>query len=202
MLCGDFNAPVGRWPMVRGLLERGWVDLGLLQAEVDGSDPQPTCLGAARHTFQLANRALVQFWKATYVLSAPDLDKHDVLVTDFDIPFKIPRVPKWVLPKSFLDGPVDKVVLDQTLASGHSETQDAVFAALAQADVAEALSIWSKAQEEGFMKAACHCDGDHRKLSRKYLGRCQMHEPKQVQLALPRCKTGRPGDYHPPFLGS
>ena len=200
LLCGDFNAPLARWPMMRGLLERGWVDLGLLQAEVVGGDPQPTCLGAARHTFQLVNRALVQFWKATYVLSAPDLDKHDVLVSEFDIPIKIPRVPKWVLPKSFLNGPVDKVVLDQTLATGQAETHRSVCAALDHANVAEALSIWSKAQEEGFVKAACHCDGDHRKLNRKYLGRCQVQEPKQVQLALPRCKTGRPGDYRPPFL--
>ena len=200
LLCGDFNAPLTRWPVVRGMLERGWVDLGLLQAEVEGCEPQPTCLGAARHTFQLANRALVQFWRKTYVLSAPDLDKHDVLVSEFDIPLKIPRVPKWVLPKTFLDGPVDKIVLDRTLNNSHTSTQDAVHGALGRSDVAEALSIWSKAQEEGFMKAACHCDGDHRELSKKYLGRCQVQEPKQVQLALPRCKTGRPGDYRPPYL--
>lgn len=116
--------------------------MGLLQAEVTGSEPQPTCLRAARHTFQLANRALVEFWKTTYVLSAPDLDKHDVLVTDFDIPFKIPRVPKWVLPRSFLDGPVDKKVLDQTLASSQAATHAEVQAALERHDVAEALAVW------------------------------------------------------------
>ena len=189
-----------RWPVVRGMLERGWVDLGLLQAEVEGCDPQPTCLGAARHILSISLIERSFNFGRQYVLSAPDLDKHDVLVSEFDIPLKIPRVPKWVLPKSFLDGPVDKVVLDQTLAIGQSATHEAVSVALDQLDVAEALSIWSKAQEEGFMKAACHCDGDHRKLSKKYLGRCQVQEPKQVQLALPRCKTGRPGDYRPPYL--
>lgn len=65
MVCGDFNSPLTRWPAVRGLQERGWVDLALIQAEATGVEPQPTCLGATRHTFQLANSTLVQFWKRT-----------------------------------------------------------------------------------------------------------------------------------------
>ena len=199
LLCGDFNSPLNRWPMVQGLLERGWTDLGLLQAEVSGDEPQPTCLGAARHTFQVANGELVRFWKFTEVRSAPDLDKHDVLVTDFDLPVRVPRVPKWVLPRSFLDGPVDKDVLNQTISSRRDASQAAVSGALAEQDIAKALKAWSMSQEEGFKAAACHCDGEARKLSKKYFGRCQVEEPKMVQLALPRCRTGRPGDYQPPY---
>ena len=95
-----------------------------------------------------------------------------------------------VLPRSFLDGPVDKDVLNQTLITSRSnESQAAVYEALAQQDVAKALKVWSNSQEEGFKAAACHCDGEARKLSKKYFGRCQVEKPKMVQLALPRCRT-------------
>ena len=200
MLCGDFNSPLGRWPMIRGLLERGWVDVGLLQAEVSGEDPQPTCLGSARHTFQIVNSELVQFWKFTQVRSAPDLDKHDLLVSEFDIPVKIPRVPKWMLPRSFLDGPVDKGVLNSVLLHQQDECEQLVQEALDNQDIASAVAMWSQFQENGFRESACHCDGSKRVLNKKYFGRCQVETPKLVQLALPRCKTGRPGDYRPPYI--
>lgn len=200
LVCGDFNSPLSRWPAVRGLLERGWVDLGLLQAEVNGEEPQSTCLGVVRHSFHIANSALVRFWRSTYVMSAPDLDKHDVLVSDFDVPCRVPRVPKWVLPRSFLEGPVDKTELDRQLTLSHQSCVESVDEALVGNDVAGALAKWSHYQERAFAEASCHCDGEKRRLTNKYFGRCQRFEPKMVQLSLPRCKTGRPGDYQPPHL--
>lgn len=200
LVCGDYNSPLSRWPAVRGLLERGWVDLGLLQAEVSGEEPQPTCLGVVRHSFHIANSALVRFWRSTNVRSAPDLDKRDLLVSDFDVPFKVPRVPKWVLPRSFLEGPIDKTELDRQLNLSSQSCGECVENSLADNDVAAALAHWSHCQEQAFAEASCHCDGERRYLNKKYFGRCQRVEPKFVQLALPRCKTGRPGDYQPPHL--
>ena len=86
LVCGDFNSPLQRWPTVRGLLENGWV-IGLLQNEATGEEPQSTCLGTVRHSLHIANYELVRFWRSTYVLSAPDLDKHDVLISGFDVPY-------------------------------------------------------------------------------------------------------------------
>ena len=42
LVCGDFNSPLCRWPTVRGLLERGWVDLGLWSL---GRNLSPRVLG-------------------------------------------------------------------------------------------------------------------------------------------------------------
>lgn len=170
LVCGDFNSPLSRWPAVRGLLERGWVDLGLLQAEVNGEEPQSTCLGVVRHSFHIANSALVRFWRSTYVMSAPDLDKHDVLVSDFDVPCRVPRVPKWVLPRSFLEGPVDKPELDRQLTLSHQSCVESVDEALVGNDVAGALAKWSHYQERAFAEASCHCDGEKRRW-------CNCHYP-------------------------
>ena len=133
-------------------------------------------------------------------MSAPDLDKHDVLVSDFDVPCRVPRVPKWVLPRSFLEGPVDKIALDRHLSTSYQSCVDRVEELLTGNDIAAAIAHWSKCQEQAFDAASCHCDGARRHLSKKYFGRCQRTEPKMVQLAMPRCKTGRPGDYQPPHL--
>lgn len=135
-------------------------------------------------------------------MSTPDLDKHDVLVSDFDFPCKIPRVSKWVLPRTFLDGPVDKVHFDQRIAQGLDDCAVKVRGAIEHQNVGEALADWSAFHEECFAEASCHCDGEHRTLGSKYFGRCQVEAPKAVQLALPRCKTGRPGDYQPPFAST
>ena len=191
LVCGDFNSPLCRWPTVRGLLERGWVDLGLLQAEVSGEEPQPTCLGVVRHSFHIANSALG--FGDPLVSCLPRIWTNDV-------PCRVPRVPKWVLPRSFLEGPVDKIALDRHLSTSYQSCVDRVEELLTGNDIAAAIAHWSKCQEQAFDAASCHCDGAKRHLRKKYFGRCQRTEPKMVQLAMPRCKTGRPGDYQPPHL--
>ena len=93
-------------------------------------------------------------------MSAPDLDKHDVLVSDFDVPVRVPRVPKWVLPRSFLEGPIDKSELDRQLALSYQSCLERVEESLADNDVATALANWSHCQERAFAEASCHCDGE------------------------------------------
>ena len=156
-----------------------------------------TCAGATRHTFQVMNQEMTRFWPYTEVRSLPDFDKHDLLFSCFDLPRK---VLKWILPRSFMDGPIDKAVLVTSLEGSASICEEEVCAHLENGDVGQALEAWSQAQEQAFVEAACHCDGEPRALSSKYLGRCARTEPKFVHLSQPRLKSGRPGDYRPPHV--
>ena len=82
-------------------------------------------------------------------------------------------MPKWVLPRTFLDGPVDKELLDKVLAQELQECSDSARFALDTGNVAEALAIWSAYQENGLAQASCHCDGEQQHIGSKYFGRCQ-----------------------------
>ena len=113
MLTGDFNQSLSQWEVTRHLLENSWSDLGLLQSRRTGLPPQPTCAAAARHSFQLVNPALARYWQWTEVQHCPDLDKHDLLWSDFEFPSTIEKVPKWTLPRCFETVLIDRQVLKQ-----------------------------------------------------------------------------------------
>lgn len=148
------------------------------------------------------NPALVRYWQWTEVQHCPDLDKHDLLWSDFTFPATIEKVPKWTLPRCFETVLIDRQVLKQVTEDSAVQLDADIRQHLTNDDVDQALSHWSAVVEAGFAQACCDVEGQPVTLGRKYFGRCAQREVKWVHLAQPRPKSGRPGDFCPKYLTS
>ena len=194
LITGDWNHCLDEFDELQSLFVRGWKDIAVEVAGWKNQVPGLTCMGATRHTFQLANPVLMQWCVDNWVQDMLELDKHDLLSTRFHFPNEIPRVNVWPHPRRLDSQIFDRGILKQCgdifLESGRLESL------LCQNQTTEALSVWAKAVEDAFCQAHVNCEGHPAVLSQAFLGRCQVVEPKRTTNCSRRLKEGRPGDLH------
>ena len=193
ILAGDFNAPHTLFQEMRDLLQEGWANTALLIADRDGTQAQPTCQRTTRHTFCLANPALLPFLVSSEVCFHEDLATHAVLVTEFTLPEHNFRVLKWIMPK-----PLDKFSVHREALEGMAASVDAsvwerqVESLAREGQMDTAFSNWSIIAEEMLCAAVEEPDVHSR---RTWKGRGQTLEPVLRDWAPPRFRVGRAADF-------
>ena len=157
---------------------KGWKDIAVEFANLRNQVPGFTCMGATRHTFQLANPVLMQWCIDNCVQETHDLDKHDMLSTCFRFPSEIPRLDVWPHPRRLDSQIFDHSVLKQC---GDAFWESGRLHDLLLANqTSDALGVWAKSVESAFCEAHVDCEGHPVTLSQAFLGRCQMVEPKKT----------------------
>ena len=193
ILAGDFNASHALFQEVRDLVLEGWADTAQLDAERKGTQPQPTCQRATRHTFCLANPSLLPFLVSSEVSFHEDLSTHAVLVTEFALPDHNFRVLKWVMPKPLDKFSFHKEALEGMAASVADSVWDQQVDALAlEGQMDTAFSNWSIIAEEMLCVAVEEPDVHSRQT---WKGRGQSLEPVLRDWAPPRFRAGRGADF-------
>ena len=110
ILTGDWNHPVQDICPFHFLLQQDWTDAAVHFANLTGSEPEPTCMMATRHTFQLLNPLMLRFLKTCEVRPFEAFHKHDLLVCTFDVPDSVPIYCQWRQPQK-----LDDVLFDESL---------------------------------------------------------------------------------------
>lgn len=180
LLTGDFNISWRAFDQLGDLVGRGWEDLHEVANRRYGVPLEPTCKGATRHTFQIANSQLSRFLSGMRVAFHEDLDSHAVLIGSFDVPSTNPAVWRWLLPRPFDDCEISHTALASAVVPDRSLT--AIDQALASDDVTTAFQLWSGCAETVLQGAALY---DGQVPGRRYLGRASRPAPVKRQLAAP-----------------
>ena len=84
---------------LQSLFGRGWKDIAVEFASMKNQIPGFTCMGATRHTFQLATPVLMQWCVDNCMQEMHELDKHDMLSSCFRVPSEISRLDVWPHPR-------------------------------------------------------------------------------------------------------
>ena len=194
LLAGDFNSPLTCFDEMKGLLNDGWIDAALFDANRRGEEPEPTCKRATRHTFCVVSPTLVPMLHGAWVGFHEDLSAHAVLVTEFELPATNPRVYKWMLPKPLDTLPIDHGKLQSLVGSvGPERWHRAVYQPLEASRTDEAFANWSEIAEALLLTAVTTDQHDVSKPS--WAGRGKYSEPVLRTWAPPRFHSGRAGDF-------
>ena len=194
LLAGDFNSPLTCFDEMKGLLNDGWIDAALFDANRRGEEPEPTCKRATRHTFCVVSPTLVPMLHGAWVGFHEDLSTHAVLLTEFELPATNPRVYKWMLPKPLDTLPIDHGKLQSLVGSvGPERWHRAVYQPLEASRTDEAFANWSEIAEALLLTAVTTDQHDVSKPS--WAGRGKYSEPVLRAWAPPRFHSGRPGDF-------
>ena len=190
LITGDFNISWRAFDQLGDLVGRGWNDLHEVANQRFDVPLEPTCKGATRHTFQLANPELSRFLTGMRVDHATDLDSHAVLIGSFDLPSSNPSVWRWLLPRPFDECELNHTDLSHVQVP--SQTRVAIEQALVEDDVTSAFQLWSACAENVLHGAALH---DGQVPCKRFLGRSSRPAPVKRQMAAPRFRFGRPTDF-------
>ena len=158
--------------------------------ERHGLQPQNTCKSSSRHSFALGNPALLPLVSTVQVESFLELDAHDPLVVQLDVPQCIGLGIKLIRPASITPGDVILSPESKTVADVHQYADVAM--AIHQEDLSSALTLWSRAAENSLFESLRH---DRHHLANNAVSRCGGFRSVRTSLCEPRLKTGRPGDF-------
>ena len=183
IIAGDFNDHRSKFQSLQRIWDSGWRDLAVVVQERHGLQPQNTCKNSSRHSFVLGNPALLPLVSTVQVETFLELDAHDPIVVQLDVPQCIGFGVKLVRPANITPGDVILCPETKTIADEHQYADVAL--AIQQENLDSALALWSRAAEnclfESLRPDKHHLAG---------VGDFGLYIPPE-----PRLKAGRPGDF-------
>ena len=194
VLCGDWNSPSSDFEVLDQLTgQLGFEDLALTYSRRSGVPPEPTCMGATRHTFAFGNQEIIAMLNRVQVCFHDDLDKHAVLCVDLGVPQSNPQVWKWKMPRKLAEVEPDLQVLRFEAEEGAAALRTEIQRLVNAGDMDGALTKWAQSFETMVLKAS--------KVPQMkwgpYQGRCFSLSPVKVRVGPARLRTGRAGDFRP-----
>ena len=194
VLCGDWNTKSTDFEVLDQLTAHlGFEDLALTYSRRTGGPPEPTCMGATRHTFCFGSQEVIGMLQKVEVSYHDCLDKHSVLCVDLAVPSTNPYVWKWPRPRRLVDAVPDLGSLAAKANDSVDTLKEQIGVQLNEGNLDAALQQWAQHFEKIVLESS------EIAIARwpSFQGRCATYRPIRVKVGPVRLRAGRLGDFRP-----
>ena len=197
VIVGDFNWNLCDLAGWHTLVKMGWMDAAIVDSQIHGRNPQPTCKDSTRKSFILMNKAMTGVLQECRTQDDYLFSAHPLLLGRFRLVNLCQPTLQWVLPRA-----TDEFLFDDSLAEDQAQRQyniihDKFNQALQQHHMDEAANMFARTVQEVWKTSCVDCEGQHVYIKPGFLKRDQFEPLKMAFNSIPVVRAARYGDYDP-----